>query len=268
MDSTPSRDAALDNPVWHALSGPLTRFARGDADESAPAKSASVLRFDPEVAFFFAVDRLGDAAWEAQADFVGIGGFCVLFRDEVPRPPDGWEEHYRGPCHQLVAGDLPARPNLETVTLGADDVDDMLELTRLAEPGPFFARTFELGRYIGLRRKGRLVAMAGERFRVPGFVEVSAVCTHPDVRGEGLGGALTLEVAHGIRERGDEAFLHVLTTNESAYQLYLKLGFRVRRNIDVVAAQWHDDGLPAGTPRGTSEEGGPVEGLPDPETTV
>ena len=97
--------------------------------------------------------------------------------------------------------------------------------------------------------------MAGERFRVPGFTEVSAVCTHPSVRGERLGGTLTLEVAHGIRERGEEAFLHLLQTNESALRLYLKLGFRKRREMDVVAAQWHDDGLPADAPRPTSDAG-------------
>jgi hypothetical protein len=63
----------------------------------------------------------------------------------------------------------------------------MLELVRLTEPGPFAARTHRLGRYIGLRRGGKLVAMAGERMRLDGFTEISAVCTHPDARGQGLG---------------------------------------------------------------------------------
>jgi ribosomal protein S18 acetylase RimI-like enzyme len=81
--------------------------------------------------------------------------------------------------------------------------------------------------------------MAGERFRAPGFVEVSAVCTHPDARGEGLAAALTLDVAHSIRRGGDEAFLHVVEENESAIRLYRKLGFEVRRKVRVVFAQWH-----------------------------
>ena len=115
----------------------------------------------------------------------------------------------------------------------------MLALAELTEPGPFLLRTPELGRYVGLRREGRLLAMAGERFRLPGYVEISAVCTHPDARGEGLAGELTLNVAHAIRAGGDEAFLHVLESNENATRLYQKLGFVIRRKVDVVFAQWH-----------------------------
>jgi predicted GNAT family acetyltransferase len=257
VDSTPTQGAAadslLDNPVWHALNGPLARFA-----QETPG---AVVRFDPEVSIFSAVDRLDAAAWAEQAESVGRGGFCAMFRDRIPTPPAGWQEQFRGPCFQMVAHDLAPRPDVDVVRLGADDAADMLALTQLTEPGPFFARTWELGRYIGVRRDGQLVAMAGERFRVPGFTEVSAVCTHPSVRGEGLGGALTLEIAHGIRARGDEAFLHLLKTNEPALSLYQKLGFRKRREIDVVAAQWHDDGLPADAEREASDTS-EVEHLP------
>ena len=176
----------------------------------------AALRFDPEVSIFCAVDRVDDAGWAALAELVGRGGFCALFRDRIPTPPAGWHEQFRGPCFQLIADDLASRPEIECVRLGDEDAAEMLALAQLTEPGPFFPRTGQLGRYIGVRREGELVAMAGERFRVPGFTEVSAVCTHPSVRGEGLGGALTLEIAHGIRERGDEAFLHLLKTNETA----------------------------------------------------
>jgi predicted GNAT family acetyltransferase len=84
--------------------------------------------------------------------------------------------------------------------------------------------------------------MAGERFRLPGYVEISAVCTHPDARGKGLAAALTLDVAHAIRATGSEAFLHVLDSNEHAVRLYQKLGFEVRRKVEFVFAQWHGPG--------------------------
>jgi len=253
-------EALLDNVVWHALGGPQSRFAARPDDVSADGARAA-LRFDPEVAVFAAVERVDAAAWAALARLVGPGGLCALFRDEVPAPPAGWEEHFRGPCLQLVADALPERPAFDWTELGPADAEEMLALAQLTEPGPFFARTGELGRFVGVRRDGRLVAMAGERLRVPGFVEVSAVCTHPDVRGEGLGGALTLEIAHGIRERGDEAFLHVLRTNEAALRLYGKRGLRVRRAVDVVAAQGHDDGLPWDAERASSA---PAESAPAP----
>ena len=58
--------------------------------------------------------------------------------------------------------------------------------------------------------------MAGERLRVQGYVEVSAVCTHPAARGQGLGTDLTLNAAQAIRAQGQEPFLHVLDTNAGA----------------------------------------------------
>ncbi len=257
-------ETLLDNAVWHALKGPLARCAD-------TASTPTAVRFDPEINLFAAAERADDAGWASLAEMVGIGGFAVLFRDAIAPPPAGWQEHYRTSCFQMVAGELPARPALDCTTLGPRDAAEMLELAQLTEPGPFFIRTGEQGRYVGVRRAGRLVAMAGERFRVPGYVEVSAVCTHPDTRGEGLGGALTLEIAHGIRARGDEAFLHLLDTNETAHRLYLKLGFHDRRMTEVVAAQWHDDGLPCDTEREAGDEAAigalPHPGGPDREKT-
>jgi ribosomal protein S18 acetylase RimI-like enzyme len=249
-------DALLDNPVWHALRGPLA----GCADAASTDRA---VRFDPEINLFAGIERTDPSGWAALAELAGPGGFAVLFRDHVPAPPVGWQEHYRAPCFQMVAADLPPRPGIEVLPLGAADAPEMLALAQLTEPGPFFPRTHELGRYVGVRRGGRLVAMAGERFRVPGFTEVSAVCTHPDVRGEGLGGALTLEIAWGIRDRGDEAFLHLLATNETAHRLYLKLGFRDRLRPFVVAAQWHADGRPADAIRDT-DDASAIAALPHP----
>ena len=176
----------------------------------------------------------------ALGELVGPDGTAVLFRDRVPTPPEGWSEVYRASGAQMVAADLPPAPDLDFVALGQVDVDDMLELVQLTEPGPFMPRTIELGGYLGLRREGRLVAMAGRRFQLPGFVEVSAVCTHPEARRQGLGAALTLAVAHGIRADGDEPFLHVLGGNDAAIALYRAIGFEVRREVDVVAAVFGD----------------------------
>ena len=50
------------------------------------------------------------------------------------------------------------------------------------QPRPLRPRTPLLGSYLGIREGGRLVAMAGERMRVPGYVELSAISTHPQAR--------------------------------------------------------------------------------------
>lgn len=112
--------------------------------------------------------------------------------------------------------------------LGDADVPEMLELVRRTEPGPFASRTRTMGRYLGIRREGVLVAMAGERLHPPGHTEISAVCTDPAFRGQGLAGRLIRAVAHGIREREETPFLHAAATNTGAIGLYEALGFVIR----------------------------------------
>ena len=66
-----------------------------------------------------------------------------------------------------------------------------LELVFITQSGPFAERTVELGRYIGIRQDDRLVAMAGERFKVNRYTEISAVCTLPDYHERGYATALS-----------------------------------------------------------------------------
>jgi predicted GNAT family acetyltransferase len=107
----------------------------------------------------------------------------------------------------------------------------MLQLVERTQPGPFLPRTIEMGTYLGVRHQGRLVAMAGERLRPPGWTEISAVCTDPVVRNQGIGSRLVRAVAADLRERGDRPFLHAAATNTSAIRLYLSLGFVLRRTV-------------------------------------
>ncbi len=125
----------------------------------------------------------------------------------------------------------------EIVRLGADDVTDMLELVALARPGPFAPATWELGGYVGVRRGGRLVAMAGERMRPVGWAEISAVATHPDHRRQGLGELLVRVVAAGIRARDEQPLLHVSVDNVSAIRLYEAMGFVGRRTVRFLSVQ-------------------------------
>jgi predicted GNAT family acetyltransferase len=74
-----------------------------------------------------------------------------------------------------------------------------------------------------------LVAMSGQRLQVPGYTEVSAVCTHPEHTGKGYAAALMLEVMRRIRDRGETPFLHVRGDNSRAIALYERLGFRARK---------------------------------------
>lgn len=113
------------------------------------------------------------------------------------------------------------------------DAAEMLALATLTEPGPFLPRTHTMGRFVGIRIGGRLAAMAGERMRFPGHIEVSGVCTHPDFRGRGLARRLSAAVTADIQRRGEQAFLHAWTTNTAAIALYEDLGFVTRATVNI-----------------------------------
>ena len=75
--------------------------------------------------------------------------------------------------------------------------------------------------------------MAGERMKPPGFTEVSGVCTHPDFRGRGYAEALSRLVAGRILERGETPFLHAYAHNAGAINLYRRLGFTLRSQMQM-----------------------------------
>jgi predicted GNAT family acetyltransferase len=119
------------------------------------------------------------------------------------------------------------------VPLGEVDAPEMLALATLTNPGPFRERTPLMGDFFGVTREGRLAAMAGQRMRPPGHVELSGVCTHPDFRGEGLATRLSAHVTRAILARGETPFLHAWKENAGAIALYEKLGYRIRREMNV-----------------------------------
>ena len=125
----------------------------------------------------------------------------------------------------------PGVPEPRFRQLTSSDVPAMLELAKLTEPGPFNRRTMDLGIFFGIFDSGHLLAMAGQRLHLPQFVEVSAVCTHPDARGRGYVRTLMTKVMGDIWHRGKTPFLHVRSSNLRAIHVYESLGFTLRRKI-------------------------------------
>lgn len=225
----------LDDPVRSALTGPHAPFAR---------RRGRVLCYPADVTPFVALPEAPEAAdWADAAALVGSGGTVMVAGGQVP--PDGWEVTFDVEGVQLVEEEPHGRPDPEAVLLGPDDVPEILPLVQRTRPGPFLPRTIEMGTYLGIRRDGALVAMAGERMRLPGYTEISAVCTDDAYRGQGLAGRLIRAVAAGVRGRGETPFLHAAADNVPAIRLYEALGFRLRRGIGFRAAR-----VPAEAPTG------------------
>jgi predicted GNAT family acetyltransferase len=216
--SSPSGVVLLDNPIWSALT----------TDQSYLAQGGSLAkRFPRDVVSFAAMPDQSVPAYQALEEILE-GDVAALFLDSAPVLSANWSMVASGEVYQMVCEAPPAaQPNLSLRKLSEADIPEMLALTTLTEPGPFLPRTIELGAYFGIHESGSLVAMAGERLRLTGYTEVSAVCTHPDYRRRGYGNALMSVVMTGIMTRGETPFLHVRTGNP-AQSLYQKLGFRVR----------------------------------------
>jgi ribosomal protein S18 acetylase RimI-like enzyme len=216
----------LDNPVWHALTGPHAGFAFG---------RGAARHYPRDVAPFSAIAEPTASAYGDLAADLPPGFEARLFRPTDEATPPGWETISARPIVQMVEdGAMPEPAATDSIVpLGEADAEEMLALGEAARPGPFGRRTVLLGGDVGVRRNGRLVAMAGERFRLPGHVELSAICVHPDCRGMGFGSALTRHLAHRARAHGEIPFLHVFPEN-AAMIVYARLGFRERARLWVL----------------------------------
>jgi predicted GNAT family acetyltransferase len=213
----------LDNPIWTALTTSQAHFAQ---------VSELARKFVPEVGPLAGFEQPTRESYASLGKLVSVGNRAGLFLEAAANQADveaaGFKIVEQDSLLQMIYSDceLPAR-EIEFVPMTAADSPEMLALATMMKPGPFGTRTHELGTYIGVRRDGQLAALAGERMHVPGFTEISAVCTHPNHSGHGYATALMVELIGQIRRRGEIPFLHVRSSN-TAIGLYRRIGFADR----------------------------------------
>ncbi len=223
----------LDRAVFNALTTRLSRFI-------TPDSGAAAVRLDPEVGVFLA------AADDSASSRAAMGvlarrypGAGLVEREDGPMAgvlPEGVPVAAQVALVQMTTTALtPVGPNpqLDGVieVLGEADAPAMLALAVLTKPGPFRSKTRQLGPFVGIKRDGELVAMAGRRLRVDGFTELSGICTHPDHRGHGYAAALSRLVVDEILATGEAAFLHAFADHEATIAFYRGLGFQTRARM-------------------------------------
>lgn len=218
--------AVLDNPVWSALTSEQSQLASG-ADHAR--------RFPPDIAPFIAIPQHTPASADALAALVSPNEtVCAI--GVIPQLDARWRLVSQGEVGQLVRPPaLPIQPRDEDDIrlLTAADAAAMNELTALVYPGYFRPGTSSLGDYYGIHHQGQLIAMAGERMRMTGHQEISAVCTHPQFLGRGLAARLITHLVSRIVARDKVAFLHVEAENTRAWSLYERLGFSLRATLPI-----------------------------------
>lgn len=211
----------LDRPVWNALTTRWSSLAEGDTRAWRIHRDYGV--------FGAAADRSAESVAALGALVLEDGELWMVERDAWPAPPGARIERTAALVQMVCEAPVPAPPPaFEVIDLADADAAEMLALATLTRPGPFARHTNRLGHFVGVRIDGQLVAMAGERMKMPGLSEVSGVCTHPDHRGRGYAGALMRIVAERMIAHGETPWLTAYASNTGAIALYESLGFRHR----------------------------------------
>ena len=218
-------DEMLARPVWHAL----TTMQAGHA-----VRNAGAVRFHPMIGPLAAVETQDESAFQALVDLAAPGELLAMAEHDIVHHPPGTVLERQSFAVQMVASGVPESISDPAILpLGESDAAEMRALAQLTEPGPFGEHTHRLGQFWGVREDGRLIAMAGERMRMPGFGEVSAVCVHPDARGRGLGLLLTRKAMANLASQGLRPFLHSYADNEAAIATYRRAGFQIARDMII-----------------------------------
>ena len=216
-----SQEHPLDNLIWDTITQSHRHLAK-------IGEKAAV--YDPQVFNFAAVTEDTNEAWTELAELVTPDTpITIAFKP----PEKQWQILHQLHVNQMmIEKPIPHKAmTFETLTKG--DVPQMIELMKLTGAAPFMDRTIEMGRYIGHKIDGKLVAMGGERMKTQGYVEISGIGTHPDYRRRGYGKAITCTLTNEVFERGETPFLHCWDGNEPAFTIYKKLGYVTRVNAPV-----------------------------------
>ncbi len=216
-------DHVLDNPAWNALISGNQHLSNGNEQ---------VRFFDKEVSPFVALKEKSTTNFEMLHELIVHDSpllFVSTVETEIPtmwkvlRTMVGIQMVCNDPVDQATSGNL--------VPLTDEHIPQMLELTKLTNPGPFAPRTISFGHYMGVFNDEQLVAMAGQRLNPFNYAEVSAVCTHPDYLGRGYAKQLLQSHINRIKAASQIPFLHVRGDNERAISVYKSLGFSARSNV-------------------------------------
>jgi ribosomal protein S18 acetylase RimI-like enzyme len=221
---------ALDNPIWSALTTSHAHLAEGDEFSR---------RYPREITTMAAFSALPPSAtaWDSLAALLEPRETIAVLFQSAPEISQAWESVRSVEIVQMVHDGKTfdvAKEATGAIALGAKESSEIVELGKLTNPGPIGPRSYEIGDFLGIRDEaGQLIAMAGERFRFPGYSEISGVCTRPGFEGRGLAASLVVQVMERIRKRGEVPFLHSRADNERAIRLYERLGFVARRSFPM-----------------------------------
>ena len=176
-------------------------------------------------------------------------GMAALLREAAPRLPARVYAHLSpslvGPLAPVLVPVTEAAPHrklglvdpaslatydsVDAELLSPSDLDELERLYARAYPGTWFQpRMLETARYVGIRRDGELVCVAGVHVWSPEWrvAALGNVATLPEARGQGLATAACARLCRLLLDDGiDTISLNVRADNAAAIRAYEKLGF-------------------------------------------
>lgn len=220
----------LDNPAWNALNSGNKNLSKG---------TERVKYFPDDVSPFVGMAKYGAYEFDLLYDLLPLQRRVAFFVLKEMVIPNQWVVMDHIPVLQMIyqQSTPPGAASEEIILLHEKDVPEMISLTKLMHPGPFFPRTIEFGNYEGIFNEGELVAMTGQRLHANQYIEISAVCTHPKHHGKGYASHLIQSQIRRIKSASAVPFLHVKEDNTEAIHLYKTLGFEVRKQMDIYAIE-------------------------------
>jgi len=223
-------DHVLDNPAWNAHVSGNKQLSNGNE---------FVRYFNENVAPFVGLKENSTEDFQILNELIPQDRVVVFISTLEMQIPAEWKNLQYLNILQMVYDqpELPAAVEIEPMLLEEKHIPEMLALTKLTNPGPFFERTIDFGHYYGVFEDGKLVAMAGQRMNPSPYAEISAVCTHPDYLGRGYAKQLLLYHIHRIKSASEIPFLHVRRNNERAVKVYEHTGFITRKELHFYVLQ-------------------------------
>jgi ribosomal protein S18 acetylase RimI-like enzyme len=221
----------LDNPIWHGLCTGNEKISKGNSEAKF---------FSPNVSIHAGLRENDKYHLEQLYELLPVNRSVTIYTDKIVQIPNTWCITNNEILHQMVyTGGGYVTNSCEVKLLNKTHTAAMMNLTEIAKPGPFFERTIDLGNYNGIFCGDQLIAMAGYRFQPDPYIEISAVCTHPNHLRKGHAALIINNLVCDITRQSFIPFLHVKAKNSNAILLYEKLGFTKRRELNLYTMLKH-----------------------------
>ncbi|ARV07822.1 GNAT family N-acetyltransferase [Polaribacter sp. SA4-10] len=214
----------LKNPVWYSLNETHKKFL---------IEYDGVQFYQPDVCIFGAFFDETKTA-KALNEYAKIAKrFFLVSENQTPIIDTNniiLEKKING-CQMILDSFVDIEITEEIVLLTDKNSNEVYDLIWLVMPGFYQKRGFEMGKFFGIFKDGKLVSISGQRMQNDDFIEVSSVVTHPDYTRKGLAKQL---ISHTTKEILKEKKLPILHTNKGnpAIQIYEKLGYKLTRDMN------------------------------------